>query len=452
MRRTGFIALIAVMVLTMLAACGGNSNNNDNASGNDASPSASASPSESPSPSEKPSEPIKLTYMTWDYADRTASTDAWIKDMKDKFNIEIEMQNLPTDNYTNLLKTKLAADDLPDLVKIHGVGRDGSLYNSEMDPDLFYDLQNLSVIQDYVPNIVQDTLRNGKLYYMPVSTSALGAIYNKKIFADLGLQEPTNIEEMVDVLEKIKASGIPPIAGSFKDSWTAQILPFIAFSQYVDVKDKDMWKKLRAGDAKYSDIAEDVKKVLDLQLEWADKGYISKDFLGTDANVAAAMVATGKAAMIINGTWQYKAVQDGDPNAEIGFMAVPLNQPGEPMAVATSSGEGIAINSKSKNLEAAKQALEYYLSAENQTRVITEIKGIPINTKVQVDDPFVNQVSEVLAGGEVLPLWWGGDYFPPGSNVDMAKDLQAHIAGALSSEQLIEQYDKEAARALAENQ
>jgi raffinose/stachyose/melibiose transport system substrate-binding protein len=395
-------------------------------------------------------DPVTITYCTWDYADRTASTDAFVKEVKDKLNVTLEVQNIPTDQYQNIVKTKIASDDLPDLVHVHAINRDLTLYGQQIDPNLFADISGLKVIADYEPSVVKDMNRNGKLYYVPVSTNALGIIYNKKVFAKAGITKaPKNIKEFYAMCDRLKAIKIPPIAGSFKDAWTTQIIPFIGFSQYVDLKDGNMWTKLATGTKKYKDISADVLKTLDLTGDWIKKGYISKNYLATDANMAAQMVGLGKAGMIINGTWQYKAVQDSDPKAQIGFMALPLNAVGEKMAIATSSDEGIAVNAKSKNLDIAKQVLELYLSEQNQTLVIKDLKGVPLNKKVKVQDPFVNGVQTAMATAAVLPRWWGSTYFPSGTNIDLGKDLQDLVAGGISSKKLLQKFDDESAKAIA---
>jgi raffinose/stachyose/melibiose transport system substrate-binding protein len=156
------------------------------------------------------------------------------------------------------------------------------------------------------------------------------------------------------------------------------------------------------------------------------------------------MVGTGKAAMLINGTWQYKAVQDADPKADIGFFALPLNAPGEKTVVPTTSDEGIVVNAQSKNLEAAKIAMDYYLSAENQTRVLNEKNGIPTNSKVKVNNAFATDVNTAFAAGVVQPDFWGvaGLYKPSTSSFAIDKEMQNLIANGITIDQFIQKFDE----------
>ncbi|CAK4851644.1 unnamed protein product [Aphanomyces euteiches] len=394
---------------------------------------------------EASAKPVTLKYLTWNYVDTTKSTDAWIKDMKDKFNITIEMQNIPTSQYEAALKTKLAAKDLPDLMMTTEIKKGNIMANIQIDPNQFVDQSELKSIAEYLPATIQDrkATNDGKLYYVPVSTNTLGVIYNKKVFSDNGISIPTNLAEFTAASDKLKAANLIPIAAGFKDSWTTQIIPFIAYGQYINAKDMNTRVKLADGTLKYADIKDDMKKVLSVQQDWRDKGYFPKDYLGTDINVASAMVGTGKAGMLISGSWQYKAVQDADPNAQIGYFSLPLNAAGEKPVVPSSSESGIIIDANSKNLDAAKQAMDYFLSAENQSRLMMDLNGIPTNTKVKVNNSFISDVNAAIAAGDVQPDWWGIHYYQPvKSTFAPAKELQNLLANGLTIDQFIANYDK----------
>lgn len=450
-KKWGSLALALTLAASLLAGCGGN-NNTETESG---APASSAGSTNAASPeSSAPAEAVTLKYMTWDYSDRTKSTDAFIKEVKDKFNVTIDMQNIPTDQYATSFKTKFASNDVPDLVQVHGL--DDNLFSGAekvtIDPNKFADLSDLPSVSDFLPAVIDARKKNtaNKLFYVPVSTNVLGVIYNKKVFSDNGIALPANYDEFIAACEKLKAAGITPIAAGFKDSWVTQIIPFIAFGQYINAKDMTIREKLADGSLKYADIKEDLTKVLNVQQDWADKGYFQDGFLGTDINVASQLVGTGKAAMLINGTWQYKAVQDADPNAQIGFFALPLNAPGEKTAVPSTSDSGFIVNDESKNVETAKKVLDYYLSAENQTRVIADLNGIPTNTKVKVDSPFVTEVLGAMNAGEVQPDFWnaGGYYRPSGTAFLIDKEMQNLLVKGITIDEFIAKYDAENAKVL----
>lgn len=345
---------------------------------------------------------VTLSYLTWTYADRTASTDKWIDDCLERFNIKIELQNAPGDDYFTTFKAKMAADELPDLVGVHSITPRYETASTQIKEDTFIDVSDLENTGKY-PQEILDTLKiNGKLFYVPTTQNTMGVLYNKAVFEENGISVPGNYEEFVNVMETLKGAGTPPLAGSFADAWTAQIIPFIAFDSYVLRNDPDVARKLynvetNESTLRWSDLGEGIDKTLGLTKKWIDAGYFSNDPIGTDANTACQLLATGKAAMFITGCWEYSvAAQAAEDPSIIGFFPLPLNEPGEELILPVTASEGICINSTSENLEAAKIALNYYLSEEIQELVIAEVGGLPLNSQLKATDQFSQEVIDSM--------------------------------------------------------
>ena len=319
--------------------------------------------------------------------------------------------------------------------------------------DQFIDVSGLSSIADFIPSVLDNVKINGKLYYVPVSTNALGVLYNKKIFSDNSLTVPTDINAFTTLCDTLKSKNITPMAGGFKDSWVTQLIPFIAFSQYIDGKDGAIKGKLAAGAMKYADLGQPLTDVLSLQQTWAKAGYFQPSYMGTDVNTASSMLGAGKAAMMINGTWQLTAVLTANADAQIGYFPLPLNQPGEKIQIPTSADSGMCINAASKNLDAAKQALDYYLSADNQLRVMKDLNSISTNTKVKLDNAFISDVMTAMSSANcnVQPTWWGtgGYYWPTPTTFQIDVQLQNLLAVGTAIDQFISDADAAVARVLA---
>lgn len=441
MRKFISVLLSAAVIMTVIAGCGtkDSTKTSDTTTGDTKSTVAST---------ETPAKAVNLTYMTWDYADRKASTDSFIQNVKDKFNITIELLNFPTDQYQATAKTRLSANDIPDLVSVHRILDDLTLYGYKLKADTFADISDIEAISEFMPEVVDARKIDGKLYYEPISINALGVLYNKKVFNDLNLTIPQNIDEFTAVLDKIKAAGIVPIGGGFKDSWTTQIIPFQAVGQYVMANDADNMKKMWTGELKWS--SPEFKKALQLQLDFAKKGYFAENFLGSDVNTASALVANGKAAMLICGNWQYTAIKAANEDADIGFFAAPLNANGEKLAMCTDANGGICINAGSKNLKAAKDALNYYLSKENQTLVINEVKGVPVNKGVILEDPFAKDIVAAMATASVLPTfsYFSSSFKPAAITFAPDKEFQGLLANSGTVEDLVKRMDGEIEKAL----
>ena len=121
----------------------------------------------------------------------------------------------------NLVKTKLATGDMSDLFFYNT----GSLL-AALTPD-----QNLApqTDQPFAAKLTKDftdaATVNGQLYGAPLGTaSGGGVLYNKKIYADLGLKVPTTWDEFMSNAEAIKAAGKVPVIQTYGDTWTSQLL------------------------------------------------------------------------------------------------------------------------------------------------------------------------------------------------------------------------------------
>lgn len=430
------VAVVATLS-ALLAACSSNTATNGgatstNTKNNDSADAAGAK------------ENIELRYATWNYSDTKAATDAFIKEAKEKLGITIQLENYPTDQYESAIKAKIASGDAPDLIMAHSAT---ASYGAQLvKQGEFADISDLSVLGEYIDAAISANTVEGKTYAVTTSTNVLGVMYNKKIFADLGIQVPQNRNEFEAVVQKIKEANLIPIAGGFKDSWTTQIIPFIAIAQKLQTKDHDIVKKLSDGTASYTQ--PEIIDAFQLQVDWADAGYFQDNALGTDINVASSMVGTGKAAMLINGTWQLKAIQDSNTSAEIGFFPLPLNGEGESLTIPTTLSGGLFINAKGKNIEAAKKVLEYFLGAENQTRFIQDIKGITTNKGVKVSDPFLTEVNEALNKAGYVTDHFHGQYQAPAIATLLEKGWQNMLAGGTTADKLAEDADKQVQKAL----
>jgi raffinose/stachyose/melibiose transport system substrate-binding protein len=121
----------------------------------------------------------------------------------------------------NVVKTKLSTGDMEDVFWYNA----GSLLQA-LDPEkTLTDLTNDPVaLKDTDPQFLPVVTQNGKVYGAPQGTVQGGGIlYNKDVYARLGLQVPKTWAEFAANNDKIKAAGVTPVLGTFKDTWTTQL-------------------------------------------------------------------------------------------------------------------------------------------------------------------------------------------------------------------------------------
>lgn len=441
--------LATTMAVSMFAGCA-QSDTQSSSSSSEASSSGASSSTGEIDYNKKFDSPVTVTCMVWNYADTTASTDKWVQDCKDLYNIDIDIQNVPTENYPATLKTKIAANDMPDIVSVHQITKGYSCENMEVTDDTFADISDMPSIADYSEEVKNNVKFKDKLFYEPISMNALGVLYNKKVFEDNSLTIPDNIDDFVSLMDTIKSKDIYPLAGSFSEAWSSQIVSMIAFDNYV-IGDTEIYKELydastNVSTKRWADVGDTMDKALNLVVDWVNAGYFTKDPMGTDATGACQMLATGKAAMFVTGNWEYSvAAQSCEDGTEIGFFPLPVNKKGEDLRVPTSSNSGMCVNAQSKNLEATKIALNHYLSLDIQKEVIADVGGVSTNTKYVSDDPFIKELADGINNNVNTPygLFGGTDYmYPRSCTFEMPKELQSMCAGLEDSKAFCEKMDK----------
>lgn len=385
-------------------------------------------------------EPTTLTYLTWTYADRTESTDYWIEQCLEQYNIEIEMQNVTSDEYATMLKAKLAAEELPDLVSVHSISAQYDCEGTRVKEDTFLDLSDIPGVEKFSETVLNSVTVNDKLYYVPVTQNTVGVLYNKKVFEENGLSIPKNYDEFMTLMDKLVELGVAPLAGSFADGWSAQIIPFVAFDNWIWRDDPEVAYKLydvstNVSTMRWVDLGDDIISTMGLTKAWIDAGYFTDDPLGTDANTACQLLANGQAAMFATGSWEYgvAAAASEDPT-NIGFFALPLNDAGETTILPVSSNEGLCISASSENVEAAKKAMELYLSADVQEKVASDLGAVSTNSEVESDDEFVKEVVAVIAECETsADGFYGasaaGHMLPRASSFSRADELVSLAGG-----------------------
>jgi raffinose/stachyose/melibiose transport system substrate-binding protein len=186
---------------------------------------------------------------------------------------------------------------------------------------------------------------------MPCETvQPIVLFYNKKIFAQVGAQPPQTWGELMALVPKFNAKGIAPFSLGGQSRWTNMMwLEFLfdriggseVFGAVADGQ-KDAWSNPSAIDA--------LTKVQDLvRANGFIKGFSS---ITADSNADQALLYTGKAAMMLHGSWTYGSMaKDGGDfvkSGSLGYMNFPPVEggKGDPSDTVGNPGQYLSISSK----------------------------------------------------------------------------------------------------------
>lgn len=390
------VLLSAVLMMSLLAACG---SNNGGSNGNTTSNAEAGQPGNT-------EKEVTITLLTGSTQDTVTTANALIEGFKKiKPHISIELETSPSGTEgDNIVKTRLATGDMADVFFYNS----GSLMQALKPEKNMLDLTNepfqANVIDSYKPTVSVD----GKIYGVPAgSTVAGGWFYNKKVYADLGLKVPTTWAELIANNEKIKAAGITPVIGTFKDTWTSQIVVLADFyNVQVQVptfaEDYTVHKATNAGTPA---VLRSFEKLQELN----DKDFFNKDKLATTYDAGMKMLAEGKGAHypMLSLATPTMAQNFPDQIENIGFFAQPsddASQNGLTVWMPTSA----YIYKESQHIEEAKQFLAYIASVEG-TQAISAVSK-PVGPYIIKDAAIPDDVPTLVK--EMLPYFDSGKTSP----------------------------------------
>ncbi|QIZ65954.1 ABC transporter substrate-binding protein [Geobacillus subterraneus] len=352
-------------------------------------------------------------FSWWTGAGEEDGLKALIKLFQEKYpDIEVENAAVAGGAGTNakaVLASRMQGDDPPSTFQVHGGAElnEGWVAAGKMEP--LNDLYEQEGWMDKFPKALIDMVsKDGNIYSVPVNIHRGNVLwYNKKVFADNGLQPPKTFDEFFQVADQLKAKGVTPLALGDKEPWTATHL---FETVLLGTLGADGYKKLWTGELSFDDpkvkqAAETFKKML---------GYINEDHSSRNWQDAAQLVAEGKAAMYVMGDWaKGYFVNDLQLNVNEDFGYVPTpNTDGKFMVITDTFGLPKGV----KNPDDVKKFLALLGSVEGQD-AFNPLKG-SIPARIDADpskyDEYGKQTMEDFKNAELAPSLAHGSAAPEG--------------------------------------
>lgn len=289
-----------------------------------AAPAAAVTEEQAAEPTEAAAaeEAVTLTYLV----DDSEANQATAKTLADAYvalhpNVTINIESRPGGTEgDNIVKTRLATGEMTDIFWYNS----GSLLQALNPSDTLVDLSKEPFIASIVESFLPTVSQNGGVFGVPSQTAMGGGIlYNKKIYADLGLSVPTTWAEFEANNEKIKAAGIAPVIATFGDTWTSQL--FVLADYYnVEQANPTFAADYTGNKAKYATTPAAMAGFTYLK-EGFDEGWWQKDYATTKFEQGLKLLADGEGAHYPMLTFALSTIATNSPDKvnDIGFFAVP---------------------------------------------------------------------------------------------------------------------------------
>lgn len=353
---------LSLMLAAGLTGCGGNGNNSGAASpeatGSEATPAAETGGNTTAS------EPVQLKYWTDDRHDQE-----YIKELINKFNetnednIQVEL-TVMSENYTQSVDIAFSGNQAPDVLRL----------KSANTPE-FVKKGYLAPIDDYLTDEMKTTFGSllidnvnrfdGKVYSLANTGLTLRLVYNKDLFAGVGIENPpSSLQEMVDAARKIteagKSEGIYGFALNYKNPKSAfdrSIREILSLSGY-----QGLGFDFASGQfdfAPYSQVIEYFKQMY-------EDGSMLPGAESLDIDPLRAQFAAGKIGMYLSFSTEPGVYKDQFPT-EIdwaGALAPTLDGQIKGTSEIVSAGTWLGISAKSPHQEAAWTFMQYMYGEE----------------------------------------------------------------------------------------
>jgi raffinose/stachyose/melibiose transport system substrate-binding protein len=328
-----------------------------------------------------------------------------------------EFQN---DAYKTKIKTAIGAGKAPTIIWGWGGGGLRSYVQDNVVEDLTdWFSQHADVKNRLFPSSFGAATIDGKIYAMPCETVQPIILYwNKKVFDDAGAEPPQSWEDIFPLVDKFKAKNIAPISLGGQSLWTNMMWLEFLFDR---IGGPDVFGAVFNGEKNAWSNPAAIRGLTECQ-KLIKAGGFAKGFasITADSNADQALLYTGKAAMMLHGSWTYASMKaDGGDfvtGGHLGWMNFPTisGGKGDPSDTVGNPGQYLSISSKSSD-EAKTIAKKFF-----QTGVLTDAEakawiktgGVPITKSAASqlsssdDAEFLKFVYDVSSKAKVFAQSW----------------------------------------------
>lgn len=334
-------------------------------------------------------EPVTLTIESWRNDDIAVWNDVIIPAFE-AAHPEINLEFAPTApaEYNAALNSKLQAGSAGDLITCRPFDASLELFNNGQLADLS-DLPSMANFSD-VAKSAWTTDDGASTFCVPMASVIHGFIYNKTAFDELGLTEPTTVDEFYAVLDAIKADGTYiPMAMGANDQWEAATMGYQNIGPTY-WKGEEGRLALISGEQKLTD--PQWVAPFEQLARWKD--YLGDGFESQTYPDSQNLFTLGRAAIFPAGSWEISVFTPQIAGAfEMGAFPPPVPAAGDTCYISDHTDIGIGMNAATPNPEAARTFLDWVASPEFASLYGNALPGFfPLsNEPVTLEDPLAQE-------------------------------------------------------------
>ena len=352
-----------------------------------------------------------ITFSFWTSKEDTAPFTKLIYDKVDEINADetkpykVEVIYVSTDQCWAKYAALSAAGTMYDVMQFSPNQRcfdyvdAGSLYNLSEALDSEWG-------KSFVEGAFSSVSYQDGIWAIPLYKSSACVFYNKDLFEQAGITEtPKTWDEFLTVCETLKNAGIQPIAMSCKDpdTWCTAMFTAYLVQRLGGI---DPVYAISNREEGYTFVQDCFIKAGEMTKELLDLGYIQPTAIADSNDQATALVKSGQAAILCQGSWAISSLNADDSAVagNMGVFAFPTIEGGEGGNMWMSKYAVYAVGSNTQYPEYCVDFLQELTSPEmeaayaEQAGQIPAVGGLEVNADVCPSE--LRDVMELLETSE----------------------------------------------------
>jgi len=367
------------------------------------------------------------TLTLWHFESETSAMGiAWteaIKVFEEETGAKVEFEAKSFEQIRSTASQVLNSNEAPDILEYNKGNATAGLLASQGLLSSLDDAYDKYGWADKLAPSLQTTARyddkgimgDGSFYGVPNYGEFVEVYYNKDMFAANGLEVPTTVAELEDVMKAFADKGITPLAEAAAEYPLGQLWYQLALTK----ADRD-WiddYQLYKGDVDWK--GEEISYATETIKDWTDAGYISKDSTGLKAEDAGTSFINGTYPIFFSGSWWYNRFTTEATGFDWGTFLFPEAEfsPG-------SAGNMWVVPENAANKELAEKFIDITMRPEIQA-MIGNNGGIPVAADVaDITDP---KSIELIANFNTLTERDGIGFYPDWPTATFYDELNAAL-------------------------
>jgi xylobiose transport system substrate-binding protein len=357
------------------------------------------------------------------------------------------------DSYKQKLQVSMGSPFAPDVFFNWGGGNLAQFVKANQVRDLSSALAvRPEVTERFLPSVLAVGKVNGKQYGLPMNgIQPVILFYNKRVFTEAGVQPPKTFEDLLNLVELFKGRGITPIALAGSQGWTE-----LMWLEYLldRVGGADKFAAIAVGKpGAWRDPA--VLQALAMCQDLAGRGAFGSNFASVnyDNTGASKLLATGKAAMHLMGSWDYLQQATSNPKflarGELGWAAFPTvpGGQGDPKAVVGNPSNYFSVRSDSAAADTATRFLVDTLASDGYVAdliasgQVPAIRGVEDKLAGTANAAFTTFTYRLAATAPTFTQSWD-QALSPSAGAELNTNLQKLFLADISPAEFVATMEK----------